>query len=93
VADAINRELAVRSGGADGDDAGGDGALDALRLLDALHAQLGESRDVILAWPWKRFCAEWARLYPASARERERQEAQRQQEEFAKLEREGRGWG
>ena len=89
MADAINRQLAAEAS-AEGDDS--DGALDALRLLDALHAQLGESRDAILAWPWKRFCAEWARLYPASARERERQEAQRQQEEFAQLEREGRGW-
>jgi hypothetical protein len=59
--------------------------VDALELLDALHVTLGEPRDAILRWPWKWFCAEWARLYPAAAKERARLERQREQEAFRAL--------
>lgn len=97
MAEALEREAEEAERAADegeGEDAGSRrGVIDALELLDALHSQTGESRDAILGWAWKRFCAEWARLYPAAERERRRAERRRQEESFRQLEQAGRRIG
>lgn len=94
VAEALNRQADAVAEAEESEDYGeearGEATVDALELLDALHVTLGEPRDAILRWPWKWFCAEWARLYPAAARERARLERQREQEAFRALEQQ---WG
>lgn len=92
MAEELERDAEVAADGGEGAGSGS-GAVDALELLDALHAQTGESRDAILRWAWKRFCAEWARLYPSAARERARVERQRQDEAFRELEQASRSRG
>lgn len=62
-------------------------ALDALDVLDALCNRHEEPTAAVLAWPWKLFCARWARLYAWTAEERERQEARAVEREFARLRR------
>lgn len=44
-----------------------------------------EHHEAILRWSWKLFCAKWARLIQAMARQRERQHQAHEEAELAKL--------
>jgi hypothetical protein len=61
-----------------------DGDLDFLDALDGMSALYHEHYDALLRWPWKLFCAKWARALRISeeqGRERRRREDERQTQE------------
>lgn len=43
--------------------------------------------DAILGWPWKLFCAKWARLIALVAREKDAEHERQQEQTFAELRR------
>lgn len=57
----------------------GDGDLDFLDALDGMSGLYHEHYDTLLRWPWKLFCAKWARALRIG-HERERERTRRKEE-------------
>jgi len=54
-------------------------------VLEAMSAHYHEHFDALLRWSWKLFCHRWCRLIVHAAKEAERQEQQRREQEISRL--------
>lgn len=55
--------------------------VDVLDVLEGMGAHLHEHHSDMLAWPWRLFCAKWARTMVAGVREKERTLREKEQRE------------
>lgn len=73
----------------DDEDGEAQDALDILAITEAMGAHFHEHHHDILRWPWKLFCAKWARmikqLWDQQQRDAERERERERERGFAGL--------